>query len=90
MPDLQHRPLDNDIAELLGVCRDCRIKHPTLQRDTHSGRYVETGKAKAEEKESVAAAKARRRNERKATKPSRLDRALAGEFTPVSRSRAVA
>jgi hypothetical protein len=78
-----HRPLDTDVAELLGVCRDCCVKHPTLHRDTHSGRYFEAGKDKVEE--SAAVRKAKRRNERKR---SRFERALDGEYTPVRRGAA--
>lgn len=84
VPD--HKPLDNDVAELLEVCRDCCVKHPKLARDTHSGMYFEAGKDKIEE--SPAAAKVRRRKERKVAKRSRLERALAGEYTPVRRSAA--
>lgn len=87
MPDSFDAPLDNDIAELLEVCRDCRQKHSKLAKDTHSGMYLEARKDVV--KESSAAAKARRRNERKAAKPSRFHRALRGEFTPVRLSAAV-
>jgi hypothetical protein len=81
VPD--HKPLDDDVAELLEVCRDCCVKHPKLARDTHSGMYFEAGKDKVEE--SPAVKKAKRRNDRKR---SRFERALAGEYTPVRRSAA--
>lgn len=61
-----------------------QLKQPGWYRHAHSGMYHETGKAQLEQ--SPAAKKAERRNVRK---KSRLERALAGEFTPV-RPRAAA
>jgi hypothetical protein len=77
LPD--HKPLDNDVAELLEVCRDCCVKHPKLARDTHSGMYFEAGKDNNAGREEGEAPQ---------RSPQPFERALAGEYTPVRRSAA--
>lgn len=75
-------PLSDDTAHLLGVCRDCGIKHSTLARETHSGRFHETGKGAP--KESAEGRRVRLAKERRKLK--RIHRLINGEHVPVSRS----
>jgi hypothetical protein len=75
-------PLDDDTAQLLGVCRDCRVQHSKLSRDTHSGMFHETGKGAP--KESPEGRRIRLAKERRKT--NRMLRLIRGEHVPVSRS----
>lgn len=75
-------PLDVDIAQLLGVCRNCVAKHPQLSRDAHSGMYHEARVADREE--DPRARRIRLAKERRRTK--RMVRLIQGEHVPVRRS----
>lgn len=79
---LDTKPLSDDLAELLEVCRDCSVQHSKLARDTHSGMFHETGKGAP--KESAEGRRIRLAKERRKTK--RFLRQLNGEHTRVRRS----
>jgi hypothetical protein len=76
------KALSDEVAELLEVCRDCRVKHSKLARDTHSGMFHEA--RKGEPVESDEGRRIRLAKERRRTK--RMIRLIQGERVPVRRS----